>query len=207
MIINNWKKVMPPILRRVESMGYKIFTNKDYDLNLIGVRSPSRTPGRFDDMFHCVYKDRGEWIEERYVCTTDASLEQHLNPGNSKGVAVLKPGQYRGAWKLDMHRGKYLALCQRNAKVTVYRDNNKDNKTDYLEEDTGMFGINIHRAHKSKLVDSTRYYSAGCQVIQNPADFARLIGLAQLQVGIGYDSFSYTLIEADPMEEEWIKRL
>ena len=128
-------------------------------------------------------------------------------PETAKEVAVLKPGQYRGAWRLDMHRGKYLALCQRNAKVTVYRDNNKDNKTDYLEEDTGMFGINIHRAHKSKLVDSTRYYSAGCQVIQNPADFARLIGLAQLQVGIGYDSFSYTLIEADKGEEEWIKRL
>ena len=207
MIINNWKRVVPPILRRVESMGYKIFTQKDYDLNLIGVRSPSRTPGRFDDLFHCVYKDRGEWIEERYVCTTDASLEQHLNPSNSKGVAVLKSGQYRGAWRLDMHRGKYLSLCQRNAVVTVYRDNNLNNQTDYLEEDTGMFGINIHRAHKSKIVDSTRYYSAGCQVIQNPADFARLMALAQLQVGLGVgDSFSYTLIEADAMEEAWIKR-
>tara|TARA_R100000654_G_C2648963_1_gene122888 strand:- start:71 stop:706 length:636 start_codon:yes stop_codon:yes gene_type:complete len=211
MIINNWKKVMPPILRRVESMGYKIFTQKDYDLNLIGVRSPSRTPGRFDDMFHCVYKDRGEWIEERYVCTTDASLEQHLNPGNSKGVAVLKPGQYRGAWKLDMHRGKYLALCQRNAVVTVYRDNNLNNQTDYLEEDTGMFGINIHRASSARsgsLATSTRYFSAGCQVLVHPADFARLIALCQMQVGLGIgDSFSYTLIEADPMEEEWIKRL
>jgi hypothetical protein len=200
MIIVNWGKNTPSILRRVESMGYKIFTGKDHDLNLIGVRSPGRTPGRFDDMFHCVYKERGEWIEERYVCTTDASLEQHLNPGNEKGVAVLKPGQYRGVWRLDSHRGKYLALCQRNGEVTVYRDNNRDNKTDYLTEDTGYFGINIHRAHELRLVDSTRYYSAGCQVLQHPADFARLMALCRMQIAMGYKSFSYTLIEAD--EEE-----
>ena len=73
-----------------------------------------------------------------------------------------------------------------------------------------MFGINIHRASSARsgsLATSTRYFSAGCQVLVHPADFARLIALCQMQVGRGIgDTFSYTLIEADGEEEQWIKR-
>jgi hypothetical protein len=192
----NWGLNQPRILNRLEAMGYKIFTQKEFDLNIIGLRSPIRRPGLFDDEIRVCYKDGFDWIEERYRATTDPSIEQHRDPNNPKGVAILKPGQYRGAYCIDKHQGKYYALCQRGAEVTVYRDNNRDEHTDYINEESGYFGINLHRAHSSKIVYSTRYYSHGCQVIQNPADFARLMGLAQLQVGIGYKSFTYTLIEA-----------
>jgi len=196
----NWGLNQPPILNRVESLGYKIFTQKEYDLNIIGIRSQDRRPGLFDDEIRVCYKEGFDWIEERYKATTDPSIEQHRDPDNPKGVAVLKPGQYRGVYKIDKHGGKYFALCQRGAEVTVYRDNNKDEHTDYINEESGYFGINLHRAHSHKIVQSTRAYSHGCQVIQNPADFMRLMGLARLQVGIGYDSFTYTLIEATDEE-------
>ena len=68
---------------------------------------------------------------------------------NSKGVAILKPGQYLKSHKLRLHGGKYLALGQQNP-LTVYRDNNRDDNYDLNESktDTGLFGINIHRASK-----------------------------------------------------------
>ena len=52
-----------------------------------------------------------------------------------EGVAVLKPGQYRGSHKIRLHAGKYPALGQQR-NVTVYRDNNKDGKFD-LDDDRG----------------------------------------------------------------------
>ena len=33
---------------------------------------------------------------------------------NEDGVAILKPGQYRGSHNLRLHQGKYLALGQKN---------------------------------------------------------------------------------------------
>ena len=196
----NWGLNQPPILSTIESLGYKIFTQKEYDLNIIGIRSQDRRPGLFDDEIRVCYKEGFDWIEERYKATTDPSMEQHKDPDNPKGVAILKPGQYRGVYKIDKHAGKYYALCQRGAEVTVYRDNNLDERTDYINEESGWFGINLHRAHPNRIVQSTRAYSHGCQVIQNPADFMRLMGLARLQIGIGYDTFTYTLIEATDEE-------
>ena len=196
MICKYPKEVRPPRLNQLRALGYKTFETTDFDLNLIGVRSRNRTPGKFDDTFYCIYLDRGEWIEERFICTVDPSAEQHLDPTNPRGVAILKPGQYRGVYKLDMHRGKYLALCQRNGEVTVYRDNTHDRRSDHIREESGMFGINIHRAHESLIKTSTKWYSSGCTVIQHPADFARLMALCQMQVDLlGYESFTYTLLE------------
>ena len=134
-------------------------------------------------------------MQEVYQCTCDPSAEQHVNPTNEKGVAILKAGQYRGVWRLDKHRGQYTALCQRGAAVVVYRDNTGDNKSDHINEDKGFFGINGHRAHSTRLVHSTKYYSAGCQVLRHPASFARLIALCEMQRAKWGDSFTYTLLE------------
>ncbi len=189
--------VEPPLLRLLRAKGYAVFDGEDHDLNLIGIRSKNRTAGSFDDFFVCIYREAGMWIKETYQATCDPSAEQHKDPTNPKGVAILKAGQYRGVWKLDKHAGKYLALCQRGAMVTVYRDNTGDTTSDHINEDTGWFGINGHRAHETKLVDSTKYYSAGCQVLRHPADFARLMTLCKMQAARWGDSFTYTLIEEE----------
>ena len=193
------------IQQSVEDKGYKYFhdnLNKGYDVNIIGVRN-SKTKGRvtnaFDDVLTISYKIDGEWQYHEFNCTTDPGSHWVENLLNEKGVAILKPNQYRGSHKLDFHQGRYLALRQKSD-VTVYRDNDRDNNYDLNESktDTGLFGINIHRATgrsggKSIRVDK---WSAGCQVIADNDDWHTFLGICQSAREIHGNSFSYTLIES-----------
>jgi len=189
----------------VEDKGYKYFhdnLNKGYDVNIIGVRN-SKTKGRvtnaFDDTLTISYKIDGEWQYHEFNCTTDPGSHWVENILNKKGVAILRPNQYRGSHKLDLHQGKYLALRQKSD-VTVYRDNNRDNNYDLDESktDTGIFGINIHRATGRKGGTSTRVdkWSAGCQVIADNDDWHAFLDICQTSREIHGNSFSYTLIES-----------
>tara|TARA_R100000152_G_C6772603_1_gene199581 strand:+ start:1252 stop:1860 length:609 start_codon:yes stop_codon:yes gene_type:complete len=191
---------IPPILQKCLSLNYKIFLNKNYDLNLIACRSPSRESGKFDDLFHVIYRMGDRYVQETYSCTTDAGLYWMHNPSRVEGTAILVPGQYRNAYKLDYHGGNksHLALCQRGNTVQVYRDSNRDNILDHDPDSIqeGWFGINIHRASTSHVAENVHKYSAGCIVIQEIDDFNRLIALAKKQIDtLGYESFSLTLLE------------
>jgi hypothetical protein len=116
-----------------------------------------------------------------------------------KGCAVLKPGQYRGSHKIRLHGGKYTALGQKKP-LTVYRDRNKNDKFEFDEStiDTGVFGINIHRATKYAGKTSTNVdkWSAGCQVIASNDNWMAFLGICQIAREIHGNSFSYTLIES-----------
>ena len=118
---------------------------------------------------------------------------------NDKGVAILKPGQYRKSHKLRLHGGKYLALGQQNP-LTVYRDNNRDAKynLDESKTDTGIFGINIHRASKYEGKKSTNIdkWSAGCQVIAANDDWHEFLDICQQAREVWSNNFTYTLIES-----------
>ena len=186
----------------MESKGYKYFTGGDFDVNIIGVRN-SETNGKvtnaFDDCVTISYKEDGEWKFHCYQATTDPGSHWEQNLLNEKGVAILKPGQYRGSHKLRLHQGKYLALGQQKA-VKVYRDNNRDGKYDLLEEnvDEGIFGINIHRATGRKGGKSIRVdkWSAGCQVIADNDDWHQFLDICQTAREIWGNSFTYTLLES-----------
>ena len=189
-----------------QELGYVWFnddTNKDYDVNIIGVRN-SETKGKvtncFDDKITISYKIDREWQYHEFNCTTDPGTHWVENVINDKGVAILKPGQYRGSHKLRLHGGKYLALGQKKP-VTVYRDNNRDSKYDLDESktDTGLFGINIHRASKYEGQKSTQVnkWSAGCQVIAANDDWHEFLDICQAAREIHGNSFSYTLIESN----------
>ena len=189
----------------VEDKGYKYFhdnLDKGYDVNIIGIRN-SKTKGRvtnaFDDTLTISYKIDGEWQYHEFNCTTDPGSHWVENILNEKGVAILRPDQYRGSHKLDLHQGKYLALRQKS-NVTVYRDNNRDAKYDLNESktETGIFGINIHRATGRAGGKSTRVdkWSAGCQVIADNDDWHTFLDICQTSREIYGNSFSYTLIES-----------
>tara|TARA_R100000935_G_scaffold57327_1_gene91023 strand:- start:384 stop:986 length:603 start_codon:yes stop_codon:yes gene_type:complete len=190
------------IKNTVEALGYKYFTGEEYDINIIGVRN-SETKGkvtnRFDDKLTVSYKADGEWQYHEFDCTTDPGTHWVENILNDKGVAILKPGQYRRSHKLRLHAGKYLALGQKE-NVTVYRDNNRDANYDLDESktDTGLFGINIHRASKYEGRKSTQVdkWSAGCQVIAANDDWHEFLDICQAAREIHGNSFSYTLIES-----------
>ena len=188
----------------VEKLGYKYFTGDNYDVNIIGIRN-SKTEGKvtnvFDDLMTISYKDEdGIWQYYEYDCTTDPGDDWMDNPWlKDKGCAILKPGQYRGSHKLRLHSGKYLALGQKKD-VTVYRDNNRDDNYDLDESktDTGVFGINIHRATalEGKTSKYINKWSAGCQVIASNDDWFAFLEICQTAREVWGNSFSYTLIES-----------
>jgi len=157
------------------------------DFHLIGIRSKDYIPNTFCDQFILVSGN----VLFRFKGTTRPGSYYLLHLLNPKGVAVLKPGQYVDSFKLGLHQGKYTAWVQAKP-LPVYRDGDKD----LLPEeqgpiDTGFFGINVHRASSftiSKLVDK---WSAGCQVIANPADFDVLIKFSQSS---NKQTFTYTLL-------------
>jgi len=184
--------------------GYKYFTNDNYDVNIIGIRNSS-TEGKvtnlFDDTITISFKDeKGNWEYHEYDCTTDPGDDWMENPWIDKiGCAVLKPGQYRGSHKLRLHSGRYLALGQKKD-VTVYRDNNRNDEYEFDESscDTGVFGINIHRATALEGKKSTyvNKWSAGCQVIASNDDWFAFLEICQTAREIWGNSFTYTLIES-----------
>jgi len=189
----------------VKEKGYKWFednSNKGYDVNIVGVRN-SETKGRvtnaFDDCMTISYKVEGEWKFHCFPCTTDPGTHWVENILNDRGVAILKPGQYRGSHKLRLHQGKYLALGQKKP-MKIYRDANLDGKYDLIEESVReeLIGINIHRATsraggKSSRVDK---WSAGCQVIADNDDWHEFLDICQAAREIHGNSFSYTLLES-----------
>lgn len=191
--------MLAPILQRVVDVGGKVFTKGDYNLNLIGIRNPQAQPNAFDDAMHVVYKENGRWIDRWWPITTDPGTYWLEHPMNEAGTAiVVADRQYRGVWEIGQHRGKYTALVQTGAKIAVYRDDDRDGKTD-LDPDTiqeGYFGINCHRSTtRSGGSLSVDKWSAGCQVFQSPYDFSEFMDICQKQVALrGFQSFSYTLL-------------
>ena len=190
----------------VKAKGYKWFednNNKGYDVNIVGVRN-SETNGRvtnaFDDCMTICYKVEGEWKFHCFPCTTDPGTHWVENILNDRGVAILKPGQYRGSHKLRLHQGKYLALGQKKP-MSIYRDANLDGKYDLIEESVReeLIGINIHRATSRAGGKSTRVdkWSAGCQVIADNDDWHEFLDICQAAREIHGNSFSYTLLESN----------
>jgi hypothetical protein len=195
------------IQNTVEGKGYKYFhdnSNKSYDVNIIGIRN-NETQGRvtnaFDDLMTISYKcEEGAWHYHEFNCTTDPGTHWVENILNDRGVAILKPGQYRGSHKIRKHQGKYLALGQKKH-MKIYRDANLDGQYDLIEESVReeLIGINIHRATsraggKSSRVDK---WSAGCQVIADNDDWHEFLDICQTAREIHGNSFSYTLIESN----------
>lgn len=184
-----------------KNKGYAYFTNGAYNLNIIGVRaSGAIITNSFDDILLIIYKTpTGTWNRQIYQITTDPGQFYMNKPCNSKGTAILVPGQYRRTYKIGLHRGKYKALCQ-NKPVKVYRDNNKDSVYDYDPNklDEGMFGINIHKAGTlSKRVDT---WSAGCQVFASETEFRAFMNYCNKQIKYGHgDTFTYTLLREEDL--------
>ena len=180
--------------------GYAFFTKGDYNLNIIGVRHKgAKVTNHFDDCLVVIYNTANEKNVKRvFVCTTLPGKKAMEHPMQIKGTAILKEGQYRGAYKIGYHKGKYKALCQAKA-LPVYRDGNKDDKFDLnpLSIDKGIFGINIHKAgDNSTLVDGWSY---GCQVLSKSIDFNALMRLVERSAGIYGNSFTYTLINEEDL--------
>jgi len=181
----------------LEKKGYVYFNTGQYNLNIIGVRADNnKVVNKYDDYIVVEYKSaRGDEQLIYSITTEPGKYYMQTKLGNSKGTAILVPGQYRGCWKIGKHNGKYKALVQCKS-VKVYRDGNKDDIYDLNPEtiDNGLFGINMHRSDKDFTRSTIDMYSAGCQVFNNPSNFNTFINVCEKQRKRYGNSFTYTLI-------------
>jgi hypothetical protein len=195
------------LFEHMRGLGYSVFDNGDYDLNLFGIRSSDLEPTTFNDMLGCAYKKDGQWKLDYWPATTDPGLYWRENPSNVNGTAILVPWQYRSTYTIDLHSGKYLALCQRAGKVTVWRDADRDAELDInVGTQTGYFGINIHASsndpyHENRdrgPNDQVGKWSAGCQVHGTTEGFREMMDLCNKQIETHptwKQVFTYTLMD------------
>ncbi len=196
---------MKAILR---NKGYALFT-RPYELNIVGIRSKNTKANSFDDELHVFYKIKAlKWEYHIFKVTTDPGTYWLENPMQAKGTAILAQGQYINAYHIGMHQGKYKALVQQKP-VSILRDYDRNAWLDFLNgnKETGMFGINIHRAMvqgKTKHIDR---FSAGCQVFENSKDFDHFLTMCDKHVQLYGNSFTYTLFDFRAIRRESIKRI
>lgn len=157
----------------LEKIAHFAIDRAKFPLIVVGIRSYFK-----DTMGVPGVNDRGMYDDAIFLDCVDtfAAFNGNTDPSayrpgvgfeeSTKGIAVLNPGAWF-AHRFDIHNGKYLALCQRAAKVTVTRDGR--NGRNY--EDTGMFGVNIHKGsyHGTS--------SLGCQTL-HPDQWPSFINLA-----------------------------
>lgn len=191
------------VVKTLKQKGYLVYT-QPYQLNIVGIRSNNKVSLSFDDFIAWFYYDDNGKLQGQVVAaTTDPSVQFLKNPKNSKGTAILKSGQYVHAYQLGMHKGKYKALVQIQP-VTVIRDNDRDGFTTFRDTtETGLFGINIHRASRGKQNETIiGPDSEGCQVLQNENDYNNLIAAAEKSANLYGNNFTYTLIDERDVQKK-----
>lgn len=184
---------------RVKKQGGVIFENdsRDYNLNIIAVRSKEAKLDAFGCQLMIAWKYQGVWHDESYHITTYPGsyyLKEKLL--NKQGCAILAPGQYRGVYALRLHNNKYEALCQTHGDVKVFRDKNRDNVFDFdlNNTDVGDFGINVHNSPDGIVTLKVRANSAGCLVFSDDNEFKEARELWRKSKAEFGNKFTLTLV-------------
>lgn len=174
---------------------------KPFDINIIGIRTADRESNSFNDWITLSGRnDKGHEFLNIYPCTTDPGLYWLKNPMQVDGTAIMVPGQYKGAYKIGLHKG-YVALEQK-AVMCYVRDNDKDGVNDIdtlmLNKDNFIYDnikSNIHRANERVASVQVDKWSAACQVLADPDQFDEFIELCKKGEANYSNSFTYTLLE------------
>lgn len=201
------RKNIRGLLSLMRSKGYKI-NDRPFELNIVGVRADSNVPNKFDDTLYAFWNTDNGWQGKYFTVTTDPGTYWLNNPMQKEGTAILKQGQYINSHKIGLHQGKYKALTQQKP-VTVIRDYDRNALLDFNngKEDTGLFGINIHRANAVGTTKTIDKYSAGCQVFENADDFAKFLELAEKHNSLYGNNFTYTLVDERALNRAMKRKL
>ena len=175
---------------------FKLY-HRPYELNIVGLRSKSVIPNRFDDEIHVFYRTSAfKWAYHLYKATTDPGTYWLENPMQPQGTAILAEGQYINSHVLGLHKGEYLALVQ-NKPLTIMREYDRKAILDFYngKKVTGIFGIDIHRANRVGTTLTVDRNSAGCQVFANADEFAQFLTLCEKHKTLYGNQFTYSLVD------------
>ncbi len=165
--------------------------------NIVAIRNMSHNhyvTNKYDDRITMSFTRNNKDFFLSWACTTDPGMFYMQNILNSKGTAILAPGQYVGCYRLGLHQGKYLALIQAKGKVDVFRDANFDDKYDFLNKEHGYFGVNVHKPEI--YFNDVDKNSAGCIVFKRTEDFDLFINILLCFKKQTKNTFTITLIES-----------
>lgn len=170
---------------------------KPYNLNLWFVRNPDRLANSFNDKLYVFWNHIGWNIRTFNVTMDPGSIVRLKPSNPLGVAIVKAPQQPARMWSIGLHQGKYEALVQKSPVTVVrdfnkdkvldlnYPDlKNCDFKVsrafdgseviEYFKgpkliwrENTGLFGINCHRANINGQSINVDNWSEGCQVFQN----------------------------------------
>ena len=169
------------LLDKVKSIEkFRIIPNERW---ILGVRSKADLPNKFDDKF---YVFEGEKFIVVLTGTTHpgVSILKSFKKFNKNGAAVVQANMwYYNLWSFGQHRGKMPALLQTGAQVNVFRDGNKNDKSEEIGGITsGFYGINFHTNTYDFSKDSIKIkksdingWSAGCQVTNEREKYLSLM--------------------------------
>lgn len=184
--------------RRFEALGYPFYDTGDYNLNIVGIRTPDMRSNLFNDWIVVAFRQFDHELLFVFDATTDPGLYWRQHPINVAGTAILKPGHHKGMFRIGQHKGRYTALVQ-HASVPVYRDNDGNAVLDAyrgIPVEIGQYGINLHRAsNEYSEGDEVGKWSAGCQVIARSSDFDLFMAICHRAAREWGPIFSYTLLE------------
>lgn len=165
-------------------------------LNIFGIRTKVDT-NWFDDTIGIAYiNSDGIKIVETMDAATEAGIIQLLHPmNNSFGTFIIAEGFHKDIWKLaHWQKGGYEALVQINS-CKGYRDNDRDDKHELLGKiiDSGLIGLQLHRANGTRKSIQVDNWSAACQVVADPVCYAKIIDRATANNIHNPNKFSYAL--------------
>lgn len=164
-----------------------VFASQTGKPNYTGLFAVRCVENEFDNLAtdYLAWVQNGE-LQSVVTCSTRAGNFWVQNPityGGVTGTAILAEGFYKdtwlGSWQTRFGFRSFELLQQKPVKI--YRDGNRNSKIDRNITQEGFFGINIHTAGWSNIVDR---WSAGCIVVPK-AEWDRFAEL-HLRAGLWY---------------------
>ncbi|RTK92566.1 MAG: hypothetical protein EKK61_03970 [Rickettsiales bacterium] len=197
------KPTSQQLVNAFKSKKYRL-KDKPYEINIIGIRNSESQSNSFDDFVGVLFKDvLGNWMSKLYKATTDPGVYYRENPINVEGTIIMVATQHLDCYKIGKHTG-YKAVEQ-IAPMLYIRDNDKNGLLDFLKKLVTSKTVkqlsktNIHRANPNRESIQVDKWSAGCQVIASPSEFA--VFMADLDSSITFykheNLFDYTLFESN----------
>lgn len=195
------------IKKAVEAKGYRFFENNK-SLNFIWERTSDEFTNKFTDFLHVAYVEGGQKKVLTIPVTTKPGLKGSvLAPVTVRGVtgtAIIKPGQYPGAWEFrdTFDEFSHYPYFRQVAPIDYWRDGDKDLILDRVnDEEDKINGTHWHIMSQVNKIGSglVNNWSLGC--MGAPEDeFEKILPITRESVKLYGNKFTGTIMETKDFE-------